>query len=196
MWRRLVWARELIEARRAVGLPAARSITTQFVVGAAGESDQELMRTISRARGEIGLGRSYFSAFHPIERSPLSEQPAEDPLRAARLYQAEFLLRDYGFTAEELPFDQGGLLPLDVTPKQAWAERNLFEPVEINRAPRELLLRVPGIGPRSADRIIATRREARLRDLAQLRKLGVTTGWAAPYVLLDGRQPARQLALW
>ncbi|NTU78534.1 MAG: radical SAM protein [Chloroflexales bacterium] len=196
MWRRLVWAWQAIERRRAVGLPCARSITTQFVVGAAGESDRELMATIARARHEIGLGRSYFSAFHPIERSPFSELPAEDPMRAARLYQAEFLLRDYGFSAAELPFDTAGLLPRDVTPKQAWAERNLHEPVEVNRAPRAALLRVPGIGPKSADKLIAARRETRLRDIAQLKALGVTIGWAAPYVLLDGRHPARQLALW
>lgn len=196
MWRRLVWARQIIERRRALGLPAARSITTQFVVGAAGESDRELIAAIARAQDEIGLGRSYFSAFHPIARSPFSDIPAEDPMRAARLYQAEFLLRDYGFAADELPFDAGGLLPRDVTPKQAWAERNLHEPVELNRASRAQLLRVPGIGPKSADRIIAARRAARLRDLAQLRALGVTTGWAAPYVLLDGRRAAVQLGLW
>jgi predicted DNA-binding helix-hairpin-helix protein len=196
MWRRLTWARAAIERRRAAGLRAARSITTQFVVGAAGESDRELLTTVARARGEIGLGRSYFSAFHPIERSPFGEMPAEDPLRAARLYQAEFLLRDYGFAADELPFDEAGLLPRGVTPKQAWAERHLHEPVEINRAPRERLLRVPGIGPRSVERILAARRGARLRELGDLRKLGVQTAWAAPYLLLDGRAPARQLPLF
>jgi predicted DNA-binding helix-hairpin-helix protein len=196
MWRRLVWAREAIERRRAVGLPAARSITTQFVVGAAGESDRELMATIARARREIGLGRSYFSVFHPIERSPFGDLPAEDPLRGARLYQAEFLLRDYGFAADELPFDDGGLLPRDMTPKQAWAERHLHEAVEVNRAPREQLLRIPGIGPKSADKILAARRTSRLRELSHLKALGVTVSWAAPYVLLDGRAPARQLRLW
>jgi predicted DNA-binding helix-hairpin-helix protein len=196
MWRRLVWARRAIERRRQQGLPAARSITTQFVVGAAGESDRELMATIARARDEIGLGRSYFSVFHPIERSPFAEQPAEDPVRGARLYQAEFLLRDYGFSAEELPFDALGLLPRDRTPKQAWAELHLHEPVELNRASREQLLRVPGIGPKSAERILAARREAKLRDLSQLKALGVTTGWAAPYLLLDGKRSAVQLRLW
>jgi predicted DNA-binding helix-hairpin-helix protein len=106
------------------------------------------------------------------------------------------MLRDYGFGYDELPFDEQGLLPRDKTPKQAWAEHNLHEPVEINRASRAQLLRVPGIGPKSADNIIAARREARLRDLAQLKALGVTTGWAAPYVLLDGRRSAVQLQLW
>jgi len=104
-----------------------------------------------------------------------------------------FALR-YSFA--ELPFDESGLLPRDKSPKQAWAESNLHEPVEINRATRQQLLRVPGIGPKSADKIIAARREGRLRDITQLKALGVTTGWAAPYVLLDGRRSAVQLQLW
>ena len=87
-------------------------------------------------------------------------------------------------------------MPRDKTPKQAWAELHLVEPVEINRASRIHLLKVPGIGPRSADRIIAARRETKLRDLSQLKALGVTTGWAAPYVLLDGRRTPEQLRLW
>lgn len=106
------------------------------------------------------------------------------------------MLRDYGFRYDELPFDADGLLPRDKTPKQAWAEKNLHEPLEVTRASRQQLLRIPGIGPKSADRIIAARRETRLRDLSQLKTLGVTTSWAAPYVLLDGRGAAVQLRLW
>lgn len=196
MWERLRWARQVIDRRKAQGLPVARSITTQFVVGAAGESDAELLATVGRAQRKLGLWRSYFSAFHPIERSPFSDMPAEDPARAQRLYQAEFMLRDYGFGVDELPFDSDGLLPRDKTPKQAWADAHLHEPIEINRASRRQLLRVPGIGPKSADKIIAARRSARLRDLTQLKALGVTTGWAAPYVLLDGRHAPVQLRLW
>jgi predicted DNA-binding helix-hairpin-helix protein len=196
MWGRMAWAAELIKRARQEGRQAARSLTTQFVVGAVGESDRELLETVQRAHRDLGLWRAYFSAFHPIERSPFAEQPAEDPTRALRLYQSDFMIRDYGFRYDELPFDEQGLLPRDKTPKQAWAERHLHEPVELNRAPRQLLLKVPGIGPKSADRIIAARREARLRDLAQLKALGVTTGWAAPYVLLDGRRTPEQLGLW
>jgi predicted DNA-binding helix-hairpin-helix protein len=103
------------------------------------------------------LWRAYFSAFHPIERSPLADAPAEDPTRALRLYQSDFMIRDYGFRYDELPFDEQGLLPRDKTPKQAWAERNLHEPVEVNRAPRHVLLKVPGIGPKSADRIMVVK---------------------------------------
>jgi predicted DNA-binding helix-hairpin-helix protein len=196
MWGRMAWAAELISRARREGRRAARSLTTQFVVGAAGESDRELLETVQRAHRELGLWRAYFSAFRPIEKSPFAEQPAEDPTRALRLYQSDFMLRDYGFSAADLPFDEQGLLPRDRTPKQAWAERHLHEPVELNRAPRHQLLRVPGIGPKSADRIIAARREARLRDLAQLKFLGVTTSWAAPYVLLDGRRAPVQRGLW
>ncbi len=196
MWGRMRWASQVMRRARQEGRRAARSLTTQFVVGAAGESDRELLETVQRAHRELGLWRAYFSAFHPIEHSPLADRPAEDPTRALRLYQADFMLRDYGFSYDELPFDARGLLPRDTTPKAAWAERNLHEPIEINRAPRQLLLRVPGIGPGSADRIIAARRAAKLRDLSQLKALGVTTGWAAPYVLLDGRRPALQLRLW
>lgn len=196
MWGRMRWASEVMRRARQEGRRAARTLTTQFVVGAAGESDRELLETVQRARRKLGLWRAYFSTFHPIECSPLAGQPAEDPDRALRLYQADFMLRDYGFLYDELPFDAQGLLPRDKTPKETWAERHLHEPIEINRAPRQLLLRVPGIGPKSADRIIAARRRTRLRDLSQLKALGVTTGRAATYVLLDGRRPALQLRLW
>jgi predicted DNA-binding helix-hairpin-helix protein len=196
MWGRMAWAAELIKRARQEGKQAAKSLTTQFVVGAVGESDRELLETVQRAHRELGLWRAYFSAFHPIERSPFADQPAEDPTRALRLYQSDFMIRDYGFRYDELPFDEQGLLPRDRTPKQAWAERHLHEPVEVNRASRQQLLRVPGIGPKSADRIIAARREARLGDITQLKALGVTAGWAAPYVLLDGRRAAVQLRMW
>lgn len=195
MWRRMVWAAELMRRARQEGRRAARSLTTQFVVGAVGESDRELLETVQRAHRELGLWRAYFSAFHPIERSPLADQPAEDPIRALRLYQSDFMLRDYGFSFAELPFDEQGLLPRDKTPKQAWAELHLHEPIEVNRASREQLLRIPGIGPRSADKLIAARRATKLRDISQLKALGVTTSWAAPYLLLDGRRSAVQLRL-
>jgi predicted DNA-binding helix-hairpin-helix protein len=196
MWGRMAWAAELMKRARQEGRQAARSMTTQFVVGAVGESDRELLETVQRAHRELGLWRAYFSAFHPIERSPFADAPAEDPTRALRLYQSDFMIRDYGFSYADLPFDAQGLLPRDKTPKQAWAEQHLHEPIEVNRASRTHLLKVPGIGPKSADRIIEARRETKLRDLSQLKALGVTTGWAAPYVLLDGRRSAEQLRLW
>jgi predicted DNA-binding helix-hairpin-helix protein len=173
------------------------SSTTQFVVGAAGESDVELLTTTEFLHRQVGLARAYFSGFAPVPDTPLENHPPTPPLREHRLYQSSFLLRDYGFTVEELPFDDGGDLPLGSDPKLAWARRHLaYAPVEVNGADRRDLLRVPGIGPKGADKLLRERRRGRLRDLSDLRKLGIITGRAAPFVLLDGRRPPRQLTLW
>lgn len=173
------------------------STTTQFVVGAAGENDLEILSTVSQLTHQLHLARAYFMAFNPVLDTPLENLPPEDPLRQHRLYQASFLLRDYGFDLEELPFAGAGDLPKEVDPKRAWAEVYLAEqPVELNRAGREALLRVPGIGPRSAEKILAARRLGRLREINDLRKLGIAAGRAAPFVLLDGARPAHQLALF
>ena len=172
------------------------STVTQFVVGAVGESDLELLSTSDYLYHQLHLRRTYFSAFRPIADTPLEEQTAENPWREHRLYQASFLLRDYGFDMEEMPFDESGNLPLDRDPKLGWAQRNLLEaPVELNRADREMLLRVPGIGPRGASAILQARRRSKLRDVQDLRKIGVVTARLAPYVLLDGQRPAQQLPL-
>ena len=172
------------------------STVTQFVVGAVGESDLELLSTADYLYRHLRLGRTYFSAFRPIADTPLEEHAAENPWREHRLYQASFLLRDYGFDMEEMPFDDDGKLPLAVDPKMGWAQHNLLEqPVEVNRAGRESLLRVPGIGPKGADAIVRARRQGKLRDVQDLRQIGVVTTRLAPFVLLDGRRPARQLRL-
>ncbi|MCS7178294.1 MAG: radical SAM protein [Anaerolineae bacterium] len=190
---RLRWIAEL---RREWPGPAP-SATTQFVVGAAGESDRELLRVTAVLYRHLGLARAYFQAFHPVPGTPMEHHPPASPVRAHRLYQASFLLRDYGFGVEELPFRPDGNLPLEVDPKLAWAREHLLEtPVEVNRAGREALLRVPGIGPRGADRLIAARRRGRLRDLRDLRALGIAADRAAPFILLDGRRPACQMALF
>ncbi len=173
------------------------SSTTQFVVGAVGESDVELLTTTEFLHRQAGLARAYFSSFSPVPDTPLEDHPAASPLREHRLYQSSFLLRDYGFTVEELPFDSGGNLPLESDPKLAWAQRYLIHtPIEVNTAGRQDLLRVPGIGPVGAERILRERRRGRLRDLADLRKLRIVTKRAAPFILLDGRRPAHQLSLW
>ena len=172
------------------------SLTTQFVVGAVGESDLELLTTAGYLYRQLRLSRTYFSGFRPIDDTPLQEQPAVNPWREHRLYQASFLLRDYGFDMEEMPFDAQGNLPLAVDPKLGWAENNLLhEPVEVNRADREELLRVPGIGPKGASAILRARRQRHLRDLQDLRAIGVITTRLAPFVLLEGRRPPHQLRL-
>ncbi len=172
------------------------SLVTQFVVGAAGESDLEILSTTEYLTKQLRLARAYFSAFKPVADTPLENRPAESPRREHRLYQSSFLLRDYGFDLEDMPFSQTGNLPLDVDPKLAWANANLCEaPVEVNRADRRALLRVPGIGPKTAEAILAARRRGALRDLRDLRAVGALAARAAPFVLLDGKRPEVQLRL-
>lgn len=173
------------------------SVVTQLVVGAAGEDDLEILTTASYAIRQLRLQRVYFSAFSPVVDTPLENAPAENPWREHRLYQASFLLRDYGFDLEDMPFAADGRLPLDADPKLAWARVNLQDtPIELNRADRETLLRVPGIGPRGATAILQARRRGRLNDLSDLQPLGVLTKRAAPYVLLNGRRPNHQMRLF
>jgi len=173
------------------------SSTTQFVVGAVGESDLELLSATHHLIRAAGLKRAYFSAFRPVSDTPLSDRPAENPWRQHRLYQASYLFRDYGFDLDEMPFDDDGRLPLYTDPKRAWAEANLRDaPVEVNRAEREELLRVPGVGPKGAAAILAARRRARLRSVGDLRQIGVRTKDIEPFVLLDGQRPVYQLKLF
>jgi predicted DNA-binding helix-hairpin-helix protein len=173
------------------------SSTTQFVVGAVDETDVELLTTTEFLHRSAGLARAYFSSFEPVVDTPLQDRPASPPMREHRLYQSSFLIRDYGFDIEELPFERTGNLPLGIDPKLAWARGNLTHaPVELNRATRRDLLRVPGIGPVGADRVLRERRRGRLSALDDLRKLGISAKRAAPFILLDGHRPPRQLSLW
>lgn len=179
--------------------PAARSpsLVTQYVVGPAGETDRDLLTSSSRLYREVNLSRAYYSAFSPVPDTPLDGAPATPPAREHRLYQADWLLRFYGFALDELPFEADGSLPVGVDPKLAWARRHLRErPVDVNRANKAWLMRVPGIGPRSAEAILRARRAGRLRDLRDLNALGVVAARAAPYVLFDGRRPAFQMSMW
>jgi len=176
---------------------ASAGAVTQYVVGPAGESDQELLAASQRLYRQVGLRRAYYSAFNPIDDTPLQEELPTPPLREHRLYQADFMLRQYGYSVEELPFDQQGNLPDDRDPKLAWAEKHPERfPVEINHAPQAALLRVPGIGPTGAAAIVQARRSDRLRSLADLQRLGVRSQQAAPFILFDGRMPGHQLRLF
>jgi predicted DNA-binding helix-hairpin-helix protein len=196
--RPLQWAEEIRQTQPAhLGYKGRwPSTVTQFVVGGAGENDLEILSTTAYLTKQLRLARTYFSAFSPVPDTPLENLAPENPWREHRLYQASFLFRDYGFDLEEMPFDAAGNLPLEQDPKLAWAQANLAEtPVEVNRAERRDLLRVPGIGPKGAEAILRARRVGRLRDLRDLQKIGVRAGRAAPFVLLGGRRPPRQLAL-
>jgi predicted DNA-binding helix-hairpin-helix protein len=173
------------------------STVTQFVAGGSDESDLELLTTTDWLMKNVRLRRAYFSAFSPIRDTPMESKSAVDPLREHRLYQASFLLRDYGFDLEEMPFVKNGNLPLATDPKLAWAQQNLQErPLEINNAERRELLRIPGIGPKGADAILKARRVSKLRDLTTLKKLGIVTRRVAPFIVLDGRRVESQLSMF
>ncbi len=178
------WIADLDELAQ-LSTPPVLSSTTQFVVGAAGESDKELLQTVVRFYREFQLGRAYFSAFRPICGTKMEDAPAETPVREHRLYQADFLIRRYGFGLDELPFDERGNLPRDVDPKLAWALRHPERfPVEVTKAEREELLRVPGIGPETAEKIVKARKEGTLLTAEDLQRLGVRLKRAAPFLTL------------
>ncbi|MCZ7542418.1 MAG: radical SAM protein [Anaerolineae bacterium] len=193
LFQRLRWAHQIRQRER-----VRASVVTQFVVGAVGDTDLELLSLSDRLYNQLGLKRAYYSGFSPIADTPFEDLPPTDPLRERRLYQASFLLRDYAWDVEDLPFEGVGNLRLDVDPKRAWAEAHLrHAPVDVMRADRTTLLRIPGIGPRGADAILKARRRGRLSDLAHLRAVGVVgVARAAPYILLDGRRPPEQLPLF
>jgi predicted DNA-binding helix-hairpin-helix protein len=167
------------------------SIVTQFVVGAVGDTDLELLSVSERLYRQLGLKRAYYSGFNPILGTPFENLTPTDPARERRLYQASFLLRDYGWDLEDLPFALDANLPLDADPKRAWADVHLRQsPIDVNRASRGELLRVPGIGPASADAILDARQRGKLTDLTHLRAIGLrAVENMAPYILLAGRRP-------
>jgi predicted DNA-binding helix-hairpin-helix protein len=188
-------AKHLIDGSGGRLAPAGQ--TTQFVVGAAGEPDQEILHTSARLYAELDLRRAYYSAFQPVPGTPLDGRPPTPAWREHRLYQADWLLRFYGFAYEDLIFDAKGQLPRSADPKMLYARAHPeFFPVEVNRASREELLRVPGLGPRSVARILSWRRQGTLRELADLKKAGAVAERAASFVVLDGQRPPQQLPLW
>jgi putative DNA modification/repair radical SAM protein len=189
------WTKGLIEASGGRLVPAGQ--TTQFVVGAAGESDREILITTARLYKEIRLARAYFSAFQPVVDTPLEGHSPTPPLREHRLYQSDWLLRQYDFTFEDLIFDKAGNLPREADPKMIWAQVHPERfPIEVNRASREELLRVPGLGPRSVARILRLRHQGTFRTLTDLKKTGAVASRAAPFILLDGKRPPYQMSLW
>ena len=165
-------------------LPAGQ--TTQMIVGASPERDDAIVRLSESLYRNMGLRRVYYSSYVPVVHDSLLPDLPAGQLREHRLYQADWLLRFYGFTADEIA-PEGENLPLEYDPKTAWALRNpqLF-PVEINRAPLEVLLRIPGIGGRSAQRILDARRYTAL-TFDQLRRMRVVLKRARHFITCSGK---------
>lgn len=173
------------------------SSCTQFVVGAAGETDKELLSTSQSLHQDQGMRRIYYSALTPHKGTPFANHAPVPIKREHRLYQADYLIRDYGFTENELAYDEDGLLPLEKDPKLIWAERYIkHQPIEINHASREELLRVPGIGLKGALAVIRARQVHTLSDLSALKKIGVHSQRAKDFILLNGKRPVRQLVFF
>ncbi len=168
--------------------PLKAGVTTQLVVGPSGESDRELMELSHRLYRRWGLWRVYYSGFTPLRDTPFEGFPPCSRWREARLYQADFLLRGYGFSPVELPYDKEGNLPRDVDPKLAWALAHPERfPVEVGTASLEELLRVPGIGRISAQRIVELRRKEGIGGLVGLRKMGLVVKRARNFITIKGK---------
>ncbi len=180
------------EARAEKGAPkfAPAGQSTQLIVGADGSSDRDILSLSTNLYGNYGLRRVYFSAFSPIPDASAALPPTRAPLlREHRLYQADWLMRFYEFKADELALGADGNMDWSMDPKLAWAlqHREQF-PVDVNQASREMLLRVPGMGVKSVDRLIRARRHRRLRmdDLARLR---LPMSKLAPFVIAADHRP-------
>ncbi|MBV9654509.1 MAG: putative DNA modification/repair radical SAM protein [Acetobacteraceae bacterium] len=168
--------------------PAGQS--TQVIVGADATPDGAILRMSANLYGSYGLRRVYYSAFSPIPEASSALPPMRAPLlREHRLYQADWLMRFYGFEITELAANSDAMLDLDTDPKLAWALANRHRfPVDVNRATREELLRVPGFGTKAVDRILASRRFRSLR-MGDLGRLRIPLNKVTPFVVTPDHRP-------
>jgi putative DNA modification/repair radical SAM protein len=183
-------------ARRAAPPPfAPAGQSTQMIVGADAANDTAILGTADALYAGYRLKRVYYSAYSPIPDAAALLPPAPPPLlREHRLYQADWLLRFYGFAVPEvLAGGEAGMLALDIDPKLAWALRHRADfPVDVNRATREALLRVPGLGVRNVVRLLAARRQRRLR-IDDLARLGLSLRNLRPFVVTADHHPGALL---
>jgi predicted DNA-binding helix-hairpin-helix protein len=192
------YIRDIIEPIKLISRLTARGTrfarvkqTTQFIVGAAGESDAEIVKYMGGLYDRLRMQRIYFSAYQrgvgdaSLDSDPTkSSDPTQAFVREHRLYQVDFLLRKYGFKDADIVFDPRGRLSLDADPKEVWA-RNHPEvfPLDVNRASRLELLRVPGLGPLTVDRIVSQRATRRIRGLEDIGRVGARLAKARSYLM-------------
>ena len=193
--------RDIVQPMRLISRLTARGSrfarvkqTTQFIVGASTETDSEIVRATFGLYRRLGLDRVYFSAYQRGQGDPslpgeqrLPARPEDAFTREHRLYQADWLLRKYGFRDEEIPVGPDGNLALDVDPKQRWAEQHPeFFPVNVQRADKFELLRVPGLGPTTVQRILQMRRDGgSIPSLAAMGRPTKLLRRAAAYLRFD-----------
>jgi predicted DNA-binding helix-hairpin-helix protein len=191
------YIRDIIEPMKLISRLTARGSryhhvkqTTQFIVGAANETDAEIVKYTAALYDRMQLQRVYFSAYQrglgasslPAEQAAAAD-PADILTREHRLYQVDFLLRKYRFTEKDITYDAGGRLLLERDPKQVWAENHPeFFPLDINAATKYDLLRVPGMGPTTVNRIVMLRKSGKLRRIEDFATPGKLTTKAAQYL--------------
>ena len=170
--------------------------TTQLIVGSAGESDWDILKTVDHEVKEFSLRRFYFSAFSPVKNTPFENKEQTPLQREKRLYNVEFMLREYGFDFrkfKEILNDKDNLPNID--PKIALANETIESPVDINEASYNELLQVPGIGMKTAAKIIVERKRNRIMKYEHLHKIGTAVERAKPYIKVNG-MTQRRLGDW
>lgn len=182
--RRMKWIQHLLKKDDTL---APSGQTTQFIIGANDETDEEVLKMAKLLHDKYEIKRSYFSAFNPLKDTSLEKRAEPHPLRTSRLYQAEYLLNFYNFDLEELVFDEKGYIETHLDPKYSFAMNNMnLFPLDLNEASFNQLLRVPGIGKISAKRIITLRKRGiKINKLEELKNLGVAIKRAEPFVKLS-----------
>ncbi len=164
--------------------------TTQFIVGAAGEPDAQIVKYMYGLYDRLNMNRVYFSAYQKglgdesiAAEQTETERPADIFVREHRLYQVDFLLRKYGFKESDITFDENDNLSLATDPKEAWAVRHPeFFPVDVNRASHFSLLRAPGLGPVTVKRILQQRKKNRIKRIEDIGKVGLRLKKAIKYL--------------
>lgn len=182
--RRMKWINRL-KNRYPELAPAGQS--TQLMVGANQENDADILKRVQWLNKNLKIKLSYLSPFIPLEGTPLNSHSPPDPKRVPRLYQAQFLLNSYGFAVKDMILDDSDHLFLDDDPKQLWAQFHPENfPVEVNESSFNDLIKVPGIGPKSARKILAARRSGHVfTSLEDLKKTGVWIKRAEPFIKLN-----------
>jgi predicted DNA-binding helix-hairpin-helix protein len=191
------YIRDIIEPIKLISRLTARGSryqrikqTTQFIVGAADERDAQIVKYMYGLYERLRMHRVYFSAYQKGlgDESIAGErvEPGGSPdvlMREHRLYQVDFLLRKYGFAESDITFETNGNLSLTIDPKETWANKHPeFYPVNINRSPKSSLLRVPGLGPVTVQRILQRRKQGRIHSMDEVGKVGVRLRKAREYV--------------
>jgi putative DNA modification/repair radical SAM protein len=181
--RRMRWVQKFTDKNKSSGQ------TTQFVVGSSDENDFELLKTVDDLYSKMDLKRSYFSAFIPVKGTQFQSKKRTPLMREHRLYECDFLMRKYGFELKELVFNEGDNIDLTLDPKMAVALENRDKfPVDVNDSSYEELIRVPGIGPNSAYRIIQTREGGySFTKTSELKNIGVVIKRAQGFVKIGGK---------